>query len=208
MNTPEQEFVQYITAEGLAVLKQSPRSADVSDVENLCDDLDSARTRIAELEEEIREHAGCDAELSDLRNRYTRLFYGDRGSVEPEGRKCTHCNGSGETQACCGQVVDDHGPVCCGNPDVVDCQTCGGAGNIHTIEQYIKTLPADWHADSSLAKWFPLTAGELDFLRSIRPPETDSRQPSRSMLNWFCSCQHATQDEHDAAMRASETSNG
>lgn len=28
--------------------------------------------------------------------------------------------------------------------------------------EYIATLPADWHVDSSLATWFPLTADELE----------------------------------------------
>lgn len=48
------------------------------------------------------------------------------------------------------------------------CATCQGAGRIYTVEQYLKTLPADWHRDSSLATWFPLLAEELKQLESER----------------------------------------
>jgi hypothetical protein len=33
------------------------------------------------------------------------------------------------------------------------------------LTEYIKSLPADWHADSSLETWFPLTSEELTRLR-------------------------------------------
>lgn len=41
-----------LTPEEVAVIKQSPRSADVTDVENLCDAYESQAAKIAELERE------------------------------------------------------------------------------------------------------------------------------------------------------------
>jgi hypothetical protein len=48
------------------------------------------------------------------------------------------------------------------------CATCQGAGRIYTVEQYLKTLPADWHRDSSLATWFPLLSEEIERLEHER----------------------------------------
>lgn len=69
-----------------------------------------------------------------------------------EGIKCTHCNGMGCTE----QHYDEEN----GWSDNEDCTTCGATGRIRTVEQYLKTLPANWHEDSSLETWFPLSAEE------------------------------------------------
>lgn len=69
-----------------------------------------------------------------------------------EGIKCTHCNGIG----CTAQHYDEEH----GWSDNEDCATCGATGRIRTVEQYLKTLPANWHEDSSLETWFPLSAEE------------------------------------------------
>ncbi|MHB1826669.1 MAG: hypothetical protein ACYCV6_03110 [Steroidobacteraceae bacterium] len=53
---------------------------------------------------------------------------------------------------------DEHAP----------CATCQGTGRIYTVEQYLKTLPADWHQDSRLETWFPLLSEELKRLESER----------------------------------------
>lgn len=37
---------------------------------------------------------------------------------------------------------------------------------IECLEQYLKTLPANWHEDSGLATWFPITAEEIECLRT------------------------------------------
>lgn len=120
-----------------------------------------------------------DALTLELENTNANLVKAIRASNEPPAaRKCVHCNGKGSAPVCCGQPVEDHGEVCCGNPDVDVCETCYGEGTITTIDQYIKTLPADWHKDSSLERWFPLTAQELklqrdriiDLERAAQPP--------------------------------------
>lgn len=99
-----------------------------------------------------------------------------RAAHEPRAaRKCTHCNGTGLGQVCCGELDDGR---CCMQPVIDACGTCGGDKTISTIDQYIATLPADWHEDSSLEKWFPLTAQELklqrdriiDLERAAQPP--------------------------------------
>ncbi|MGC8519782.1 MAG: hypothetical protein ACP5P4_14865, partial [Steroidobacteraceae bacterium] len=68
---------------------------------------------------------------------------------------CVHCQGKG--------VEPQHYDEAKGwsDPDT-PCASCLGTGRIHTVEQYLKTLPADWHQDSSLATWFPITAEELE----------------------------------------------
>jgi len=50
--------------------------------------------------------------------------------------------------------------------DEIYAQRCNGSGRITTVEQYLKTLPANWHEDSSLATWFPITAEEIKRLRA------------------------------------------
>lgn len=66
------------------------------------------------------------------------------------GIPCVHCRETGDEQ----QVYDSE----TGWSDEKPCDTCGGTGRIRTVEQYLKTLPADWHKDSSLGTWFPLTS--------------------------------------------------
>lgn len=93
-----------------------------------------------------------------------------RGSHEPEGRHpgitCIHCQGTGRREDPIdrgnGNVAYEEGP----------CDTCDGTGRIRTVGQYLKTLPADWHQDSSLETWFPLTANELGRLRGEVCAET------------------------------------
>lgn len=70
------------------------------------------------------------------------------------GVKCAHCDGRGHFESFYNQERgwQDEGP----------CITCGGSGRILTVEQYLKTLPANWHEDSSLHTWFPLTAEAHD----------------------------------------------
>lgn len=65
------------------------------------------------------------------------------------GVKCTHCNGSGEEL----QYYDEE----TGWSEEKQCATCKGTGSITSVEQYLKTVPANWHEDSSLQTWFPLT---------------------------------------------------
>jgi hypothetical protein len=72
--------------------------------------------------------------------------------------KCAHCNGSGKEA----QVYDEQ----TGWSDEKACDTCNGSGRITTVEQYLKTLPANWHEDSGLATWFPLVAEEIERLRA------------------------------------------
>jgi hypothetical protein len=75
------------------------------------------------------------------------------------GIKCTHCNGKGvETQ----HYDEEQGGW--SDPDV-PCATCEGTGRIRTVEQYLKTVPADWHQDSSVQTWFPLLEEEIARLR-------------------------------------------
>ncbi len=76
----------------------------------------------------------------------------------PTGIICVNCGGKG--------VEPQHYDERTGWSDEhVPCATCQGTGRIYTVEQYLKTLPADWHQDSSLATWFPLTAEELERLK-------------------------------------------
>lgn len=78
------------------------------------------------------------------------------------GVRCPHCSGSGTAQVCC-QVLDtdEEGAQCCQHFTEGACETCYGVGRLFTVEQYLKTLPADWNSDSSLERWFPLSAEEL-----------------------------------------------
>jgi hypothetical protein len=115
--------------------------------------------RFREAADEIERLQRANAEL------LKRNVIASSAHEPPAARKCVHCNGNGVGQVCCGQPVEDHGEVCCGNPDVDVCETCYGEGTITTIDQYVKTLPADWHKDSSLERWFPLTAQELKLQR-------------------------------------------
>lgn len=74
------------------------------------------------------------------------------------GIVCAHCEGKG--------VEPQHYDEKIGWSDPnTPCATCEGTGRICTVEQYLKTLPADWHQDGSLERWFPLTAEELDRLK-------------------------------------------
>ena len=74
------------------------------------------------------------------------------------GIACVHCQGEG--------VEPQHYDEATGWSDWnTPCATCQGAGRIYTVEQYLKTMPADWHQDASLERWFPLTAEELDRLK-------------------------------------------
>lgn len=89
-----------------------------------------------------------------------------RAADEPSaGVKCTHCNGKGYNEP----IYDEQD----GWTDETPCETCNGSGRITTVEQYLKTLPANWHEDSSLETWFPITAEELKRLkdeRAAQPP--------------------------------------
>ena len=79
-------------------------------------------------------------------------------SPPPPGIVCVHCGGKG--------VEPQHYGAATGWSDPkVPCGTCQGTRRIYTVEQYLKTLPADWHQDSSLDRWFPLTAEELERLK-------------------------------------------
>jgi hypothetical protein len=74
------------------------------------------------------------------------------------GVHCVHCNGKGvETQ----HYDEETG---WSDPDV-PCATCCGSGRIRTVEQYLKTVPANWHEDSSVRTWFPLLDEEVARLR-------------------------------------------
>jgi len=136
-----------------------------------------AATRLMEIETlrsllgEVYNHG----ENSELHRRIQQaLGCGDTYTPEPlpsQGVKCIHCNGKGVTD----QIYDEQrGGWSAPN---IPCQTCGGSGRIRTVEQYLKTLPANWHVDSSLETWFPITAEELERLRSVAshacvaPPE-------------------------------------
>ncbi len=78
---------------------------------------------------------------------------------ENEGIPCVHCRGTGVKE----QHYDEHSGW--SEPDQ-PCETCKGSKRIRTVEQYLKTLPADFHQDSSLKTWFPLLAEELERLRA------------------------------------------
>src|SRR5690606_22618691 len=54
---------------------------------------------------------------------------------------------------------------------------------ITTVEQYLKTLPANWHEDSSLETWFPITAEELKRLKDARAtvPPTSVRASNEQL---------------------------
>lgn len=101
-------------------------------------------------------------------------------SDEPSaGVKCTHCNGKGYNEP----IYDEQD----GWIDETPCETCNGSGRITTVEQYLKTLPANWHEDSSLETWFPITAEELKRLKDERasqppaaiPPSTQSKSDAQ-----------------------------
>lgn len=79
----------------------------------------------------------------------------------PTGIVCVHCEGKG--------VEPQHYDETKGWSDPnTPCGTCQGAGRIYTVEQYLKTLPADWHQDSSLERWFPLLPKEIKRLENER----------------------------------------
>jgi len=74
------------------------------------------------------------------------------------GIVCVHCQGKG--------VEPQHYDEKTGWSDArTPCATCQGAGRIYTVEQYLNTLPADWHSDNSLSTWFPLSAEALERLK-------------------------------------------
>lgn len=99
----------------------------------------------------------------------------DAGRPQPttakpgDGIKCTDCNGSGKET----QVYDEQS----GWSNQRPCETCGGSGRITTVEQYLKTLPANWHEDSSLETWFPITAEELARLKTERSAQPLAEAP-------------------------------
>lgn len=101
---------------------------------------------------------------------------------EPEvaGVKCVHCNGSGEET----QVYDEQN----GWSEEKPCDTCKGTGRITTVDQYLKTLPANWHENSSLETWFPCTAAELERFRASQPPAVVQ---DMEMIAW---CQKVHED--------------
>ena len=87
-----------------------------------------------------------------------RLLSGGRKTT---GIVCVHCQGK--------RFAPQHYDERTGWSDEhVPCATCQGTGRIYTVEQYLKTLPADWHQDSSLETWFPLLAEEIKRLESER----------------------------------------
>lgn len=82
-------------------------------------------------------------------------------TARPTGIVCVHCQGK--------RFEPQHYDERTGWSDAhVPCATCQGTGRIYTVEQYLKTLPADWHQNSSLATWFPLLAEELKQLENER----------------------------------------
>lgn len=90
-------------------------------------------------------------------------------AAEPRaGLKCYHCNGAGKFQ------IYDH----ITGYDERSCDTCEGIGRITTIEQYLKTVPANWHENSSLETWFPITAEELKRLKDERVAAPPPAHPS------------------------------
>lgn len=83
----------------------------------------------------------------------------------------------------------------------------GDASRFHARHKYIlaETMPADWHEDSSLAKWFPITAEELNRLRAAtQPPQATDAQRQAALddldlleeIGWF-----PEQDESGLAKR-------
>jgi len=83
------------------------------------------------------------------------------GGSNTTGIVCVHCQGK--------RFAPQHYDERTGWSDEhVPCATCQGTGRIYTVEQYLKTLPADWHQDSSLETWFPLLSEELKRLESER----------------------------------------
>lgn len=106
----------------------------------------------------------CPGEMSaEQRAEYAKA---QQPTHEPcEGVKCVHCNGSGEET----QHYDEQN----GWSEEKPCDTCKGSGRITTVDQYLKTVKANWHEDSSLETWFPITAQELKCLqdeRASQPP--------------------------------------
>ena len=79
----------------------------------------------------------------------------------PTGIICVHCQGKGFEP----QHYDEKTGW---SDERAPCATCQGTGRIYTVEQYLKTLPADWHRDSSLATWFPLLTEEIKRLETDR----------------------------------------
>lgn len=131
-----------------------------ADIERLKDAL----KRVRRVAAERTTHTGLVAALGILVDRSLNPGSGPLPpeytyAVEPKpnaGVKCTHCNGKGKTP----QVYDERRGGW-SDPDV-PCETCDGSGRIRTVEQYLKTLPANWHEDSSLQTWFPLTAEQQE----------------------------------------------
>lgn len=120
----------------------------------------------------------CPLLRAEVRDQWNR-----RASVEPSaGVKCTHCNGKGYNEP----IYDEQD----GWIDETPCETCNGSGRITTVEQYLKTLPANWHEDSSLETWFPITAEELKRLKDERA----SQPPTGSF------CQRDTHPTHGGAI--------
>lgn len=92
------------------------------------------------------------------------------------GIKCIHCNGKGtETQ----HYDEEQGGW--SDPDV-PCQTCMGTGLIRTVEQYLKTLPANWHEDSSVQTWFPILNEEVERLRRAEQSSSEEFVRYRNCL--------------------------
>lgn len=118
-----------------------------------------------------------------------------RTTHEPSaGVKCTHCNGKGYNEP----IYDEQD----GWIDETPCETCNGSGRITTVEQYLKTLPANWHEDSSLETWFPITAEELKRLkdeRASQPPKVADEDVADAR-RWIAYLESQPQHEPDVSI--------
>jgi hypothetical protein len=102
---------------------------------------------------------GLPAELWNA-NEAAAKAYLEWRAAEPRcnGVNCIHCAGTG--------VQPQHYDEETGwSDDGISCETCAGTGRLTTVEQYLKTVPADWHQDSSVKTWFPILQEEVDRLR-------------------------------------------
>jgi len=110
--------------------------------------------------------------------------------IETGALPCPHCKGTGKSEPYWMTDVERWSEEC-------QCATCDGGGKLITAVQYLRTVPANWHEDSSLEKWFPLTAEELCRLKrngaeaisgSERPPQVAT---ALTALSHNCSCTSA-----------------
>lgn len=108
--------------------------------------------------DKLRKHDVQARRRSEHRRGMTGLERLLSGGPSPNGILCVHCQGKG--------LEPQHYDETAGWSDPnATCPTCEGTGRIYTVEQYLSTLPVDWHQDSSLERWFPLTAEELEGLK-------------------------------------------